>query len=358
MLKRFFLFFVTVCFVLVVGSAFAMSVTDMVGRAVTVPDNVGRVICSGPGALRLVVYMNAASKVVGVEEFEKKWRVGRPYILVHKELLLLPVIGRGGPQAIGEGPDPEKTLKLHPDVIIATYMNASSADALQQRVNIPVVVLSYGKLATFEDRYLFRSLRILGRIFNAPRRAESIISFIKNSVLYLKRRTAGIPESKRVSVYVGCVGHKGIHGIESTMGMYPPFQVVNAENVTDSLGIKGWASVDREKILVWDPDVVFLDEGGLSVWRSDYEKHPDFYRLLRAFKDGRVYGILPYNFYATNVSTALADAYYVGKVIYPDRFAGVDPVKKADEIYRFLVGKPVYGRMKADFGGFKRIEVK
>ncbi|MEA1939888.1 MAG: iron ABC transporter substrate-binding protein, partial [Candidatus Caldatribacteriota bacterium] len=40
----------------------------------------------------------------------------------------------------------------------------------------------------------------------------------------------------------------------------------------------------------------------------------------------------------------------------PDRFKDIDPEKKADEIYTFLVGKPVYKEMQRDFGGFKKIE--
>jgi len=50
----------------------------------------------------------------------------------------------------------------------------------------------------------------------------------------------------------------------------------------------------------------------------------------------------PYNSYNTNYETVLADAYFIGKTLYPDRFADVDPVEKADEIYTFFVGKPVF----------------
>ncbi|OQY57143.1 MAG: hypothetical protein B6245_17375 [Desulfobacteraceae bacterium 4572_88] len=36
------------------------------------------------------------------------------------------------------------------------------------------------------------------------------------------------------------------------------------------------------------------------------------------------------------------------------RFKDVDPEKKADEIYTFLVGKPVYDQMKKDYGSSDR----
>ncbi|MEM2602047.1 MAG: iron ABC transporter substrate-binding protein, partial [Candidatus Bathyarchaeia archaeon] len=76
------------------------------------------------------------------------------------------------------------------------------------------------------------------------------------------------------------------------------------------------------------------------------------YYRLKAFKIGNVYGILPYNYYHTNVAVALADAYYMGKVLYPDRFGDVDPELKADEIFMAFLGKPLYRQYKEAYGGF------
>jgi iron complex transport system substrate-binding protein len=57
------------------------------------------------------------------------------------------------------------------------------------------------------------------------------------------------------------------------------------------------------------------------------------------------------------VETAIADAYYMGKVIFPESFEDVDPVAKADEIYEYLLGKPLYEDMVRDFGGFKPLHL-
>nr|WP_054935512.1 MULTISPECIES: hypothetical protein [Moorella] len=38
----------------------------------------------------------------------------------------------------------------------------------------------------------------------------------------------------------------------------------------------------------------------------------------------------------------VADAYYAGKVIFPEKFNDIDPARKADEIYQFLLGQPLY----------------
>ena len=172
----------------------------------------------------------------------------------------------------------------------------------------------------------------------------------------MNERTKDIPDDKKPTVYVGGVALNGMHGIDSTQCKYPPFMAVNAKNVVDELGKVGYVKIDREKLLEWNPDVIFIDEFSLKLIKDDYNKNPNFYNSLKAFKTGNVYGLLPYNFYMTNVGTALADAYYIGKVLYPENFADINPEKKADEIYTFLVGKPVYKDMAKKFGGFKKLE--
>ncbi len=47
----------------------------------------------------------------------------------------------------------------------------------------------------------------------------------------------------------------------------------------------------------------------------------------------------------------LANAYFIGKTLYPpDRFEDVDPPEeKADEIYTFFIGKPVFDEHKNQY---------
>lgn len=71
-------------------------VTDLVGRQVEVPVPANKVVAVGPGALRLVCYVNGTDKVAGAENLEKQQPTGRPYILARPELKELPSNGQGG----------------------------------------------------------------------------------------------------------------------------------------------------------------------------------------------------------------------------------------------------------------------
>ncbi len=172
----------------------------------------------------------------------------------------------------------------------------------------------------------------------------------------LQARTQEVPESQKPSVYVGSVGYKGIQGIESSDGSFTPLEWVGAKNLAKTISAKDHVFIDKEKLLGWNPDIIFLDGGGLNLVKQDFAKKPKFYEGLKAFQEKKVYVIYPFNYYVTNVSTAVVDGYAIGKILYPDRFADVDVQKKADEIYTFMYGKPLYKRMEKDFGPLGRME--
>jgi iron complex transport system substrate-binding protein len=160
---------------------------------------------------------------------------------------------------------------------------------------------------------------------------------------------------------------KGPHGFQSTEPGYPPFGFVQARNVAQepqAIGKpSGATSVAKEKIVEWNPDILFLDLSTLQMGEKSgglFELKTDpAYRTLGAVSKGEVYGLLPYNWYTQNFGSILANAYFIGKLLYPARFTDVDPVVKADEIYAFLVGKPVFQAMNREFQGlvYRKIPV-
>jgi iron complex transport system substrate-binding protein len=329
-------------------------ITDMLNRTVTIDNNAKKIVAIGPGALRLFCYVDSIDKVAGIEQIEKKYSMGRPYALANPSIKDLDVIGPGGPN---NSPDVEKLFSVKPDVIFSMYGNDKSAvDKLQTKIGIPVIALSYGKVATF-DPAVYESIKIIGEVMGQEERAEEVINYMKECYNDLSRRTKDIDDSKKISTYIGALSYKGSHGIESTYGEYSLFKAINAKNVVDEVDKTGSIMIDKEKIIEWNPDKIFIDYGGLNLVKQDYEKNPDFYNSLSAFKNGEIYSQLPYNFYHTNIGTSIADAYYLGKVLYPEQFQDIEPDKKADEIYKFLVGKEVYSQMVEDFGPFSKISI-
>ena len=240
-------------------------------------------------------------------------------------------------------------------MIFSTYAEArADADNFQMKTGTPVVIINYGKTATF-DKGVYDSLQLIGKIMRKEQRAQEVVNFMEKCKNDLDSRTKDIPEEKKPVVYAGALGAAGTHGIESTQGNYSLFLSIHAKNVVYETGKTGSLMIDKEKLLEWNPDKIFIDAGGLVMVQNDCKKNPEFYNTLSAVKNNELYLQLPYNYYSTNIDTAIIDAYFQGKVIYPDQFKDIEPEKKADEIYSFLLGKELYAQMAKDFGGLKKI---
>ncbi|MBR1368926.1 iron transporter [Methanocalculus chunghsingensis] len=350
-----------------VSSENTVTITDQYGREISVPSDVESVLCSGAGSLRYLVYLQAEDLAVGVDSADKVQNdvLGRPYSIVHGEKFsALPLFGewRGND-------DPEKVIAIDPDLVfkagssgIASGADAADAEALRQRTGVPVIGFQYGSVRTEADRLLmYDSLRLMGSVIEREARAEAVIAYIEATITDLEDRTRDIPVSERKRAYIGGVGSRGAHGIISTEPAYGPFVWVHAENVASGLGT-AHASAAKEALVDWDPDYLFIDVTTTHLGEGnalDQLKTDPALKGISAVKSGNVYGVLPYNAYTTNYGTVLANAYFVGKVLYPDRFADIDPAEKADEIYTFLVGEPVFSELNSQYGnlGFSPIQL-
>jgi len=340
------------------GGKLETYVEDILGRKVLLP-KISRVVAVGPGMLRLVCYLNATDLLVGVEESEVSWGfTGRDYAMAYGELLRkLPKIGPGGP---GKPPAPELILAVKPDLIIMsrTYADMYDPDRLQSETKSTVVVLDYGPAGSLDVDGLANALRILGAALNRKERAESLIRFVESLRNDLKARTENI--ASRPKVYVGAISYKGAQPFTTTQASFPPLQLLHTPTIADKYSNRtaerhNVVFMDFEAILQEQPEIIFIDEGNLNIVKQDFDKDPGKYCRLTAFQNGKIYGVLPYNYYHTNIAVTLADAYYMGKVLYPNRFGDVNPELKADEVFQAFLGKPLYKQYEEAYGGFKNL---
>lgn len=331
----------------------------MSGRNVTIPMEVNKVVCIGCTSLRFVTYLNCSDKVVGVETFERNANPGaRSYAQSHKAYQNLPDIG---PMDMG---DKEQILRADPDPIFWTSYQAGDADDLYNSLKIPVVSLT-NKMNLVEWVDIFnKQLRLMGEILDEGARAESIIQYVNDFKEDIVQRTADLTEDEvNATAYYCGISSSGGHGIDFTTSGYVPFVFANITNIIKPVDTKGNSracQIDIETIISRNPRYVFVDWNGYSLVKEDYKKYQSSFDSIDAFKNGQLYGVLPMVSYSINYETLLADVYYVGKVVYPDRFADIDPEQKAHEIYTFWLGKSVYGDIIDVFGGggFQQISLK
>lgn len=325
-------------------------ILDSKGREVEIPNKVERIVCVGVGALRYSCYVGAADLVVGVEDYETKGGMSRLYNYVNFDKFRdLPVTGTNGEPYV------EQIIAADPQVIVMSAYAKQDADELSEKTGIPVVVVP-GSDTTLDDK-AYETIRILGELYSMTERAEDLTAYLRSVQDDLDKRTVNIENADKPTVYVGGVSFKGAHGFEGTEAGYGPFELIHAQNLADTTGQAGAFSIDVEQVLAWDPDYIFLDFNGMDLIREDYAAHPDFYNSLTAVKEGRVYSQISFRSSASNLETALADAYYAACVMFPEQFKDVDPVEKAGEIFTELLGTNPYADLKEAGYEFRQITI-
>ena len=313
------------------SAATMTTITDMVGRTVEVPANPEKINGIGSSSLRIICYLQAVDKVVGVELSEHEDSVTCTYRHVNIETFSkLPVIGEGG--AKGVTPNEEAIIEAAPEVIIAS-IDKDSADALQEKTGIPVVCITLSDIVF--DQVFYDNIEMVGNVLGKQERAEAIIKYMKDTEADLTSRTSGVTPK---TAYAAGISYRGGHGFAGTEAGFAPFTTVNITNIADVNGAAGCFNIDLEAVSSAQPEYIFIESGNLDLVKEDIASNPDYFKNLTAVANGNVYSLVSYRFYATNVDLALANCYQVGCAVYPEQFSDVDPTEKLNEITKFFLG--------------------
>lgn len=323
-------------------------VTDALGRDVEIPAEVNKIVALS-NVPRMVVYLGLADKVVGYSGMDPENVTPlTAYAYAVKDLWAdVPIVGTDA----GGNTDyyPEEIIATDPDVIICCYTEDVVND-LETQTGIPVVSVAMGNL--FEDDY-DQSLRIIGEVCGVEDRAEEVIDYIDSCLDDLNKRTSDIADADKPKALSAAATFKGAHGIEGVRIKDQVFNAVNAVNIaaqetTDNNSTA--VEVDKEQILAWNPDYIFCDYGGVQLVKQDAEANPDFYSQLKAYNDGHIYQYPSSTSYYSNLEIPLANSYFVGSVLYPEKFADVDLNAKANEIFKFFLGIDDYMSVLDEYG--------
>ena len=334
-----------------------VTITDAFGREVTIPENPEKIAVVGSGSMRYFVYLGIdLDDVCAVDYQDSALNIQtvnlRPYALANPEILEIPEVGPAKGVV-----DNEKLLMSGADILFmggASSSNAEVANEIQEKTGVPVVMFFTGNYVTDSEK-IQDTLLMLGEILGKEKRAKDLIAYFDAVEADLKKRVNGLSADE--TVYVGGVSYNGVHGFDGTDPTYYPFTILNIKNVASeisSVSQTGYAQVSKEKILEWDPDFIIVDlstltaaEGGALV---ELKNDPS-YKELTAVKNSMVYTVNPHTSMNVNHETTLANSYFIGKLLYPEQFEDIDPVKKADEIYTFVVGEPVFDLLNENVDG-------
>lgn len=213
-----------------------------------------------------------------------------------------------------------------------TETNVSDAETLQEQTGIPVVLVD-GSFDRIADAY-----RFVGDIMGETDRAEELATYCEQKYKEVTDAVAKIPKKERTSIYYA-EGTQGVQtdSVDSQHAL--TFKLAGAENVAKDIEVVrfGRTSVNMEKVIEWNPDVIFaVDErnGGCDktiMASKDWSG-------IKAVKDERVYTI-PYAPFSWVDSppgvNRLIGIMWVANLLYP-KYYDVDMVEVTKEFYKTM----------------------
>ncbi|MFP8355963.1 ABC transporter substrate-binding protein [Klebsiella aerogenes] len=321
------------------SQAFAdRTVTDQLGRQVTLPDHITRAVVLQHQTLNLLVQLNAGDDIVGVLSSWKK-QLGPQFVRFMPAIENLPTPGDLTQVNI------ESLLALHPQVVfVANYAPQGMIQQIQN-AGVPVVAISLRQdaageknkmnptMANEEQAYndgLKQGIRLIGEVVERQSQAEALIDYTFAARAEANSPVSGIPENQRVRVYMANPD-LNTYGAGKYTGLM--MKHAGALNVAAAT-VKGARQVSLEQVLQWNPEVIFVQDRYPQVVKQ-IENDPQW-QAIDAVKNHRVW-LMPE--YAKAWGYPMPEALAIGelwmaKKLYPSRYRNVDVDAKAQDYYQ------------------------
>jgi iron complex transport system substrate-binding protein len=245
-----------------------ISVTDGLGRSVTLPKTAQRIVSAAPSNTEILFAVGAGSQVVGRDDFSD----------YPPEASDLPSVG-GSMGAYNY----EAMIALQPDLVLMTGINTPEQVKALEDVGITVYYLP--NPTTLEEMYA--NLETVGKLSGHEQEATTLVES-------LKVRVKAVTE--RVMVYSFLPGvfyeldastpaQPWTTGAGTFMDML--ISMAGGHNVFNDMNTS-WAQVSQEELIVRDPYIILLGDSAYGITIESIGQRPGW-DVLSAVKNGRVY---------------------------------------------------------------------
>ena len=309
-----------------VESSGSKNITDMIGRAIEIPNSLNKVVATSP-PMTTVVYMIAPEKLTALN-FE--WTDDEK-VYVPSQYQGLPNIG--GWYGTQDG-SYEEFIASEPDIVIESIDEGGDGDlsTVNERQSkfgkIPVIAVN----DTTSVEKVDSSISFIGEVIGAQDNAKKLTDFNDKYLDEVHKKSSQISDKKNVYYAEGNDGLKtnpsgSVHG--------QLIDLVGGNNVANSLSQGNTTSgvqVSIEQVISWNPDVIITTDADFyakvyndSNWQS-----------INAVKNHEVYlsPQSPFKWFDRPVgANMIIGVPWTAKVIYPDQYKDIDMVGATKEFY-------------------------
>ena len=241
-------------------------------------------------------------------------------------------------------PDFEDLLLKRVDVAFFAYNADRTLKKLESLGITGLVSQPVGRTPKTAEEFLAdakRSVRLFGQVLGgeAEQRAEDWCRDLDRRVAFVSERLAGLPAEQRLKVYyVRGPGALNTQGTGSNTFWYS--KLGGANMVIENQPLAGKGSTSMEDLVRWNPDVILVGRQ----YPLDLVLKDERWAGIAAVKNSRVYSTPEGVFYWDGGPEGVLLMELVAKLLYPDRFAGLDMTAEVQRLLRPVLQLPLIRR--------------
>lgn len=245
-------------------SPFPVTVTDATGTKVTMEQEPQRIISIMPSNTETAFALGLGERIVGVSDWDNY-----PEEVAEKEKI-------GGVEL-----NTEKIISLEPDLILAHSGNGESIQALRD-LDLQVLVLD---ATTLEEVY--QLIVTMGKVTGTAEKAEAIVAEMKAEREQIVEAVSAIAEEEKKKVWVEVSPELYTAG----KGTFIDELITSAGGINVAGELDGWAQLSEEKVIEYQPDVIFTTYGYYVADAVEQVKAREAWQTVPAVQNEAVYNL-------------------------------------------------------------------
>lgn len=272
---------------------FPRTVTDALGRAVTIPKKPTRIVSIFASNTEMLAAIGVRDRIVGIESYTR----------YPPGIDRLPKVG-------GRlGFSVEAVARLAPDLVIMTPARQAASTLLKpmKTIGVPVVVLMHRDI-----EQVFGNIRLLGVATGEDGTADSLIRSYRERIADVQRRIEGRP-LRRVYLEANAAARGSFMTVRPGSYTADALNLAGGDNI---FGATPGQQIGGEAVLAADPDAILLATRGLKP--ADLAQRVGWERLS-AVRSGAVH-VVPRTLLLIPGPRIVDGVETLAKILHPDAF--------------------------------------
>lgn len=278
------------------GSGFPMTVTDDLGRQVTINKAPQRIVSLDPATTETLFALGLGDKLVGVTE----------YCNYPAEALAKPKIGGFST------PNSELIVAAQPDLVLATNMHQDNIPQLE-KAGLTVVATNPVNMDQVIEK-----IRLIGRVTGVAGKADNLASDMQQRINLIDAKVKDLPDAQKpVVLFEIWPDPLTTGGAKSFINSL----IVTAGGKNIAFDVEqDWVNFSQEMVLARNPQVIIFCYHGASLQSTEQIKARMGWDQIDAIKNNRVY-FLPDQDIVTRTGPRVVESLeLVAKSIHPELF--------------------------------------